>query len=53
MNAKLKDIVQGLDIVRLPEVLETVNTRLQLRLLLGDELGMRQAEHGNELVGSR
>ena len=41
MRAKLKDTVQGLDIVRLPEVLETMNTaRAQLRLLVGDKLGM-------------
>ena len=33
--------MQGLDIVRLPEVLETMNTaRAQLRLLVGDKLGM-------------
>ena len=41
LKAKLKDTVQGLDIVRLPEVLETVSmARARLRLLVGEELGM-------------
>ena len=41
MKAKLKDTVQGLDMVRLPEVLETVSmARARLRLLVGEELGM-------------
>ena len=41
MKAKLKDTVQGLDIVRLQEVVVNVNTaRAQLRLLVGEELGM-------------